>query len=115
MNQEEFIRAIKIAVAENGQEAIKSILIQPTGRRPHPKDIALSNWYISLNNADKEMVLDVVRRTTDMVVFGFLCVLDGVKAIEDGKNKGKLSLYYNKGETNVHLNGREEDFLHDLW
>ena len=39
-----------------------------------------------------------------MAVFGFLCVLDGVRAIEDTEVKGQLKLYYEKENKSVLLN-----------
>ena len=115
MNQEQFISAIKIAVAQSAMESMESTLKEPPGRQPYKDNVKLSNWFHNLTTADKEMVFKVVEKTVEMTVFGFLCILDGVRAIEDGKNKGKLNLYYNKEEISVHLNDPNEHFLHDLW
>ena len=93
--------SLLIAVAQLAQESMKSVLQKPPGRQPHKDDVELSNWYNNLTETDKEMVLKVVEKTIEMAVFGFLCVLDGVRAIENGRDKGKLNLYYNKGDINV--------------
>ena len=49
-----------------------------------------------------------------MAVFGFLCVLDGVKAIKKTGVKGHLKLYNEKEKKSVLLNDSNEDYLHDL-
>jgi hypothetical protein len=48
-------------------------------------------------------------------VFGFLCVLDGVSAIEDGEVKGKLNLFYEKHGKQQLLNDPQEEYLHDIF
>ncbi len=55
-------------------------------------------------------MLDAVNRA----VFGFLCVLDGVRSIEEGQDNGRLELVYHKGKSVV-LNPSEGEMLHDLW
>jgi hypothetical protein len=47
-------------------------------------------------------------------VFGFLCVLDGVSAIEAVPPSGMFDLRYRQGETEVRLTEGGED-LHDLY
>jgi len=49
-----------------------------------------------------------------MGVFSFLCVLDGVSAIEDYGEKGKFELFFKKGQEKKNLlNGPEQEYLHD--
>jgi hypothetical protein len=55
-------------------------------------------------------VLDAVNRA----VFGFLCVIDGVRAIEHGADKGSLELRYVKNGS-VLLNPPDGKVLHELW
>ena len=47
------------------------------------------------------------------IIFGFLCVLDGVRIIEDSEEKGKLLLYYEKNGNRQLLNDPKEEYLHD--
>ena len=50
----------------------------------------------------------------DQAVFGFLCVLDGVRAVENGPDKGTFELRYLK-DGSVLLNPQDEAMLHDLY
>jgi len=40
------------------------------------------------------MLLEALNDAAERAVFGFLCVLDGVRAIETGSEKGSLEIYY---------------------
>ncbi|MDQ3816057.1 MAG: hypothetical protein M3362_00005 [Acidobacteriota bacterium] len=48
-------------------------------------------------------------------VFGFFCVLDGVRTIEGLGEKGSLELYYVSGATRVLLNNVGKEDLHDIY
>ncbi len=60
------------------------------------------------------MLFRVTKEVIDTTIFGFFCILDGVTAIEDGTDKGKLNLYYEKDGKKLLLNNPDEDYLHDL-
>src|SRR6266498_1672479 len=55
----------------------------PAGRGLHPRGSALSLWYNRLPAGDQQMVTEAVRDAARAAVFGFLCVLDGVRVIDD--------------------------------
>ena len=114
MNQEEFISAIKIAVVDSTVKSIKSVLIKPPGRQPGLKLLETSKWFNNLNEIDKNMVLDIVQETAETSLFSFLCVLDGVSAIEGRGEKGKLNLYFEKNGVKTFLNNPDDDLLHEL-
>jgi len=115
MNQKEFINAIRIAVADSAKKSIESILANPPGRKPNRGDVELSDWFKALDEENKDFISRVIKRTADMAVFGFLCVLDGVRAIEYGPDKGNLNLYYEKNGNTILLNDADEEYLHDIW
>ncbi len=115
MDQEKFIEAIKVAVIESGKKSMQSILISPPGRQPNEKIVQLSNWFNNLTAEDKNRVREIIAESIDTAVFGFLCVLDGVKAIEDGREKGTLALYYEKDGIRRLLNDPDDDYLHDIF
>ncbi len=52
------------------------------------------------------MLIEALDDVAEGVIFGVLCVLDGVRAIESGPDKGELELYYVKDGTRVLLNTR---------
>jgi len=115
MTQEEFISAIKLVVSEGSISSVKRTLEKPAGRSPDKELLFISNWYNSLSMNDKGVLLRIVKYAIEMGIFSFLCVLDGVSAIEDYGEKGRLELFFKKGDQNVLLNGPDLDYLHDLF
>lgn len=115
MTQEEFISAIKLVVSDGSASAVIRALEKPPGRSPDVDLLFISNWYNALSMDDKSVILKIVKYAVEMSVFGFLCVLDGVAAIEGYGEKGKLDLYFKKGNENVILNGPDQEYLHDLF
>ncbi|MFL5252281.1 MAG: hypothetical protein ACJ8AI_05215 [Rhodopila sp.] len=55
----------------------------------------------------------MLERVATNATFGFLCVLDGVRAIEDGPEKGTLKLIYS-GAADTVLAGSGGSTLHEL-
>lgn len=115
MKAQQFVEAIKIAVVDSSIESIKSNLIQPPGRQPAQNLVEMSIWYNNLTDEDKNMLTRVIKEAVETSVFGFLCVLDGVRPIEDGEEKGKLNLFYEKKGKQFLLNDLEEEYLHDIF
>jgi len=81
---EEFVLAVKKAAFDSAvNETIKGLKEGPPGRAPHPRGSALSLWYNELAADDQQMVMESVRDAAHAAVFGVLCVLDGVRVIDD--------------------------------
>jgi hypothetical protein len=57
---------------------------------------------------------EIIKEAVETSVFGFLCVLDGVRAIETS-DKSNLKLYYEKAGNVVLLNDEDDDYLHDIF
>lgn len=113
MNVTEFVNAIRMAVentAVNGQ--LKSYRAPP-GRKPSEDLVELSNWYKSLTKADQEMLGKAMRDAVGASIFGFLCVLDGVRVIENSLERGELELWYVKDGNRTLINDPSENLLHD--
>lgn len=115
MTQEQFVDALKIAVTESSVKGVVSILESPPGRTPKNLYKKLSEWFNGLDAAGKNMVVDIVKLSIDHGVFGFLCVIDGVRAIADGDKNGEFALIYKNGGGESILNDPNEDYLHDLY
>lgn len=115
MTPENFIRALKIAVHDSGIRAVRDTLEHPPGRKPPTSIVELSEWYHSLSDTDKEKLMQVVQHAVHASVFGFLCVLDGVRAIEDTQKKGELELCYVRDGVRTLLNDQGEECLHDIY
>ena len=90
------------------------MLRSPPGRRPAPELIAISQWFNALPPSDQEMVIHAMHEAADSTLFGVLCVLDGVRAIESSAEKSQFQLTATKqGVTAVLCPG--EEFLHDIY
>jgi hypothetical protein len=71
-------------------------------------------FYASLSEDNKSLLRELLNEASEMTLFGMLCVIDGVRAIENSPDKGTLELWYRNGEENYLINDIEEEFLHDL-
>jgi hypothetical protein len=114
MNSQEFVELLKLVVRDGAASEELSILRSPPGRRPPSDLIERSAWYNSLQDDQKRILSSIILDVADRAVFGVLCVLDGVRAIESTSDKGRLELRYVK-DTATLLNPAEGDMLHDFW
>jgi hypothetical protein len=112
MNAEQFVDVIKEVVTESSIKGVASALQSPPGRKPKEDLLEMSVFYNQRTDEEKEIIKKIIKLSVDNGVFGFLCVLDGVRAIEDDEDKGTLTLIYKKDE-DVILN-KDED-LHDYY
>lgn len=115
MNKDEFITAIKVAVHDSAIKGMKTNLASPHGRRPHEKTIETSRWFNALPGEDKHQVEEIIKQAVHASVFGFLCVLDGVRAIESTSEKGSLELIFNKNGNKTLINDERGEMLHDIY
>jgi len=115
MTKKQFIEAIRKVVYDSAICGTENVLCHPPGRKPDPKLVRLAAWFNGLPEDQKKNVLDVVAFASHQTVFGFLCVLDGVRQIEDGPDKGKLTLGYEQEGAQVTLNDDDGPGLHDLF
>lgn len=114
MDTHQFVDLLRIVVRDNAASEELSVLRSPPGRRPSTDLQERSKWYNSLQDDQKRILSSIILDVADRAVFGFLCVLDGVRAIEDDGDKGRLELRYVKDELTL-LNPPEGEMLHDLW
>ena len=114
MDSQEFIDAVKLAVRDSAVSGTLEILRRPPGRRPKQEIIEMSEWYNSLDMDQRRMVASVIKQAADSAVFGFLCVLDGVLAVENSPQKGRFELRYVKDGVAL-LNPPEGEMLHDIF
>jgi hypothetical protein len=112
MNSNEFVEVIDLVVVNTTIKAVKRNITTPAGRNPQQKYLTMSAFYNNLSEDQKANVDMIIKESVQSAVFQFLCVLDGVTAIE-GADKGELKLYYERnGESNL-INDPSVD-LHDL-
>lgn len=112
MDSTSFISAIDLTVVNAAVEDVISVLESPPGRKPEDGLAKISAFYRRLNPEEKALVENIVRFSVKESTFGFLCVLDGVRAIENEPDKGELVLTYKAG-TSTRINGSMD--LHDIF
>jgi hypothetical protein len=115
MNTEQFIEAIRTVVEIASVEDSINVLLDPPGRSPSPDLLALSDWYRGLSDHDRSMLSQAMHSAVKMAIFGFFCVLDGVRAVEDDREKGKFELLFRKGQSVTRLNPPDREYLHDIY
>src|SRR5688500_2507802 len=115
MNKEKFIESIIQAVRDGAISDSIENLKDPLGRHPAPQDLLNSQWFHSLNSDEKNRLKAIVSESIDSAIFGFLCVLDGVRAIEEPGQKGTLTLGYQKSGKQFILNDIHDEYLHDIY
>jgi hypothetical protein len=114
MDSREFMDVVRLVVRDSAVSGTLDVLLRPPGRSPKQELKQMSTWYNSLDMDHRRMVAGVIKQAADSVVFGFLCVLDGVRAVEDSAHKGHFELRYVKDEATL-LNPPGGEMLHDLF
>jgi len=115
MKSEAFIKSIKSVVHDSGVSGVVKTLEHPSGRKPPQRLVELSDWFRSLSASDRARVEQVIQLGVHSGVFGFLAVLDGVRSIEDGHDKGSLELSYRRGDERDILTDSSQEMLHDIY
>jgi hypothetical protein len=114
MDAKRFVDVLRIVVRDGAASDELSVLRSPPGRRPSADLQERSTWFNSLPDDQKRILSSIILDVADRAVFGFLCVLDGVRSIENDGEKGHLELRYVKDASTL-LNPTEGEMLHDLW
>jgi hypothetical protein len=114
MDSREFVDRIKLVVAEGAISAMIRLLQDPPGRKPSAEVADNAAWYATLDEESRRKLVRIIKTAVDQSVFGFLCVIDGVRAIENSPDKGRIELRYITDKT-VILNPPNGDMLHELY
>jgi len=96
--EEDFVEAIYDEVYISSVREVIDLLKQPPGRDPAKALIEMSEWFLALPQKDREMAVRVMCEVADSAVFGFLCVLDGVRPITDGFSREPVLIIAGEGE-----------------
>jgi hypothetical protein len=115
MTPEAFISSIKTEVHDSSVTGVIENLEDPTGRRPQQRLVELSRWFNSLGPPERTKVEQVIQLAVHSGIFGLLSVIDGVRAIEDGSDKGHLELFYQCSSERSILTDSAQEFLHDIY
>ena len=114
MDGREFISVIRKVVRDAAISDTIHVLEDPPGRRPSRERAGRAQWYRSLEPYHKERISEIIADAVDRAIFGFLCVIDGVRVVENGPVKGDFELRYVKGGSTL-LNAPDDERLHDLY
>ena len=116
MTREEFVSVIRSVVYQRPIDYTLEDLRSPP-KKPHsPRLLEMSRRFNSLSSEDQHMVRMAVENAAHAAVFQFLCVLDGVQAIEASEDKGTLELRFLKNEESHLLAGSPgTEMLHDIF
>ena len=115
MNREEFISAIRTEVYDSSIESTIDKLIHPPGGNPVPGLLEQSDYYKHLTVNEKRIVNNIISGAVKESVFGFLCILDGVRKITDSEDIGKIELSYLSNFSKTVLNNSNEENLSDIF
>jgi len=113
MTPDQFVQGLKEECRDAAVRRCVETLTSPPGRRPDPPLVELSRWFQGLSEADRGCVARAMTEAADATLFGVLCVLDGVRAIEPigEKSAFRLTAHRSDGESVISPGG---PFLHDI-
>jgi hypothetical protein len=108
-----FVDALKDVCRDAAVQDCIATYVSPPGRRPNAELVELSTWYNALSKNDQAMVMRAMKDAADGTLFGVLCVLDGVRSIENTDTKTSFRLIAQSGDEENILCPSTVD-LHDL-
>lgn len=114
MTPTQFVDSIRVSVLESAVVGSQQLLTRPP---PDPVGAHLqevSEWVKSLSEREREYILRIIQLAAGQATFGFLAVLDGVRAIEVGSSSGLLELRFLNDKESVVLNPKFGPMLHEL-
>ena len=109
MTADEFVRGVERSVRDAAIKSSLANLCDPPGREPDPALLNASRWFKALGDSDRSVVEWIIRLAADHATFGFLCVIDGARAISPGPQKGQFELIYREGECCTLINDISRD------
>lgn len=115
MDQETFVKNIHASLKDQGTKSLLRLLAAPPGRNPRKKLRELSEWYNSSSNDEKEKIRQLIEETIDFTIFGFFCILDQVRFLENEEEKTQFSLSAIKDGHSIILNDPSKEELHNVY
>jgi hypothetical protein len=113
MKPDDFVDVLKSQCRDAAVAGCLSLFEHPPGRKPNAELLRVSQWFHTLKPADREVLKLALMDVADSTLFGVLCVIDGVRSVEDTNEKSEFTLTATrKGEhSQISPSGT---FLHDL-
>lgn len=113
MNNENFVKNIKLYIRDMSIEGILKQLKKPSGRSPKKINIKKSEFFNSLTEEDRLIIQQIIKDSVDTSLFNFLTVLDRVSFIEN--EKPDYELYRVISDKKELINNHDEEYLHDIF
>lgn len=114
MNSEQFVSALVDHVHKPAIEDTVGQLERPSGRKPPKKIVHAASWYASLSPQERASLKSVVELAVHSALFGLLCTLDGVRAVQANPDH-EFQLSSVEFGVSTRLNTPEGEFLHDTY
>jgi hypothetical protein len=115
MRVEQFVQAVKMQTSDAAVSGAIAVMRRPPGRKPKENDVRLSKWFNELSVNDQQLLQQALKEAAELAIFEFFCILDGVTAIEDNREKGELELHFVKGAEKTRLNDPVGEELHNIY
>lgn len=116
MNSEQFTEAVRRYVADAAINDTAQLLLAPPGRQPAASLVKSSRWYNSLTPQDQEQVMLIAADAVHGAMFGFMCVLDGARVIDEEHSEFHLFSVNPVDNITTRISGPEENnSLHELY
>jgi hypothetical protein len=115
MTKEEFVEIVKLQTSDSAVSGTIKTLTRPPGRKPSPRLVLLSTWYNQLSAKDQAMLAEALKESAEAAMFGLFCILDGVRSIENGPDKGELEMYLVRAGEKTLLNDPRQEELHNMF
>lgn len=113
MNQEEFVKIVKLLAEESVLKSIEENWAYPPGKNPSKNLLEISEWYNKLDGNSKNKLRLAIQDAIHHSVFGFFAIIDGVR--KSTELEGHYELYFVTPKTRYLLNDLNEELLHDIY
>ena len=113
MKPDDFVDALKSECRDAAVAGCLASFKKPPGRKPAAELLRVSQWFHSLSAADREVLKLALMDVADSTLFGVLCVLDGVRVVEDSDEKSEFTLTATRIGERSQISPNDT-FLHDL-
>lgn len=119
MNSREFVEIVRKRAAESAAQSTLEIVEAPVGNPQIDQWQVASHWYQQLDTQSKDSLRFLIGEAAKSAVFGFLCILDGVRMVSHEQTppiNGEFVLEFRTSQGSERLNAGWIDgpFLHDL-
>lgn len=114
MKPDDFVRALKSHCSDSAVVDCLCSFAEPPGRSPTAELVQISKWFHTLSEEDQPLFRAALQQVADATLFGVLCVIDGVRVIEDSAEKSDFILTAKRAGAETQISP-SSSFLHDFF